>query len=297
MLICEGKTKRIVKADREGEVFLETKDDLTGGDAAKKETIRGISRHKTRQTRHVFELLKKHGIPTAYVGPENESTLRCLDCDMLPLELVMRRYAWGSYLKREPGLVSTAEKPHRFDSILTEFFHKHAVVGPPNVATCVQMEEGKARDRYLKNGAWADGVFTDPLIRIRDGHWFLHSAKLPVDEKKPLMETPALLNPQAVQSLISDIMIPVFETLEKAWAGITTSDGPVALVDIKIECGRSKKDGRLVVADVIDNDSWRIWPGANPRRQLDKQCFRDGDALSSVAEKYELVSRLTDRFL
>ena len=132
MLITEGKTKRIVKGEKPNEVIIETKDDLTGGDAAKRETISGISVHKTTQTVNVFKLLAKNGIETAFLRSASSNSFVCDACDMLPLELVMRRYAWGSYLKREPNLVSTVEKPYRFENIKTEFFHKHAVVVPPN---------------------------------------------------------------------------------------------------------------------------------------------------------------------
>ena len=131
MVITEGKTKRIIQTDNPHEVLVETKDDLTGGDAAKKETISGISVHKTTQTVNVFQLLQKNGIDTAFLRRESENSFVCSACDMLPLELVMRRYAWGSFLKREPDLVSTVEKPFRFENIKTEFFHKHAVVTPP----------------------------------------------------------------------------------------------------------------------------------------------------------------------
>lgn len=296
MIIGEGKTKRIHRTGKPGEILMETKDELTGGDAAKRERIEGIAAHKTRQAANVFALLNAKGIPTAFIRQEGATGLVCQECDMLPLELVMRRFAWGSCLKRHPEITSTETKPFRFDKVRTELYHKHAVVMPPHVPKPVQMEEGAARERYLKDGAWAAGVYTDPFLRVEGGLWTLHPAKEPVRPDKALLEIAPMMSPADLDHLVGKLMIPVFEALEQAWAGVLTSDGPVALADIKIEAGRRKSDGRLVVADVIDNDSWRIWPGADPRRQLDKQCFRDGHPLTEVAGKYEMVARLTDGF-
>jgi phosphoribosylaminoimidazole-succinocarboxamide synthase len=86
----------------------------------------------------------------------------------------------------------------------------------------------------------------------------------------------------------------VFETLERAWATLD-----VTLVDLKIEFGRDAR-GDLLVADVIDNDSWRIWPGGDKNRMLDKQVYRNlqnvtTQDLQGVADRYALVADLTGK--
>jgi len=86
----------------------------------------------------------------------------------------------------------------------------------------------------------------------------------------------------------------VFETLERAWATID-----VTLVDLKIEFGRDMQ-GNLLVADVIDNDSWRLWPAGDKTRMLDKQVYRNlkdvtPQHLQEVADRYALVADLTGK--
>ena len=68
------------------------------------------------------------------------------------------------------------------------------------------------------------------------------------------------------------------------------------LVDIKLESGFRTRDDVLVLSDVVDNDSWRIWPGGKPNKQLDKQSFREGENLSNISNKYKLVTELTNQF-
>ena len=72
---------------------------------------------------------------------------------------------------------------------------------------------------------------------------------------------------------MSELARIVYEILAHAWRRHDT-----LLVDLKIEFGRiasGEGKGQLVVADVIDNDAWRIWPQGREELMLDKQLYRN----------------------
>jgi phosphoribosylaminoimidazole carboxylase PurE protein len=86
---------------------------------------------------------------------------------------------------------------------------------------------------------------------------------------------------------MSRIATHAFLILEKAWQ----LEGG-RLVDFKVEFGTDAK-GTLLLADVIDNDSWRVVESGG---YIDKQVYRDGGSLDDVASKYRRVAEITSRF-
>jgi phosphoribosylaminoimidazole-succinocarboxamide synthase len=107
-----------------------------------------------------------------------------------------------------------------------------------------------------------------------------------------------LATPQEL-GLMSEIARITFEILAHAWRRRET-----LLVDLKIEFGRlvgGENRGTLVVADVIDNDSWRIWPQGREDLMLDKQMYRNlaevtPADLARVRDNYETVAELVGTF-
>jgi phosphoribosylcarboxyaminoimidazole (NCAIR) mutase len=76
--------------------------------------------------------------------------------------------------------------------------------------------------------------------------------------------------------------------LEGAWNNLG-----YRLIDYKIEFGITDA-GKLVIADVIDNDSWRL--RTDDWQELSKQVFREGHPLAEVEDKYARVAQLVAQF-
>ena len=101
-------------------VTLVSKDDITAGDGAKHDVIPEKGRLANRTTCNVFRLLKACGLPVAFEQQDSDTSFVAPKCSMLPYEVVIRREAHGSYLKRHPHL----SKGQLFPQLIVELFLK-----------------------------------------------------------------------------------------------------------------------------------------------------------------------------
>lgn len=265
--IDRGKTKRILSlVNNDVYVAIESLDDITAGDGAKHDQITGKAVSANTTTCNVFKLLQESFIPIAFQQKLNSTMFLASFCEMLPLEVVVRRVALGSYLKRNPHV----EKGHVFDDLVVELYLK------------------------TNNGKFKGMKFDcdDPFLQyVGDFFGIYHPAKKV--SKETLLSTiqTHLVVPNFIEikSQIEAIAKQTFEIIEGAWQKLGYT-----LADFKIEFGYDWY-GELLVADVIDNDSWRVIDSGG--KHLDKQVYREGCSLETVKGKYEEVAELTGRFL
>jgi len=247
--IARGKTKVLYEAPGSSDQLVVAQtDSISAGDGARRNEIPGKGRLAAQTTARVFRLLNLCGLPTHYLsGGEDDDNNEMLvrRCTMIPLEVVVRGVAAGSFAKRNPSL-------------------QRGTLLVPRIV-----------EHFLKDDANHDPLIAPDAI-VRQG----------------------VASPQELGAM-NELSRLVFEILSHAWR-----KRDVLLVDLKIEFGRlsaGPEKGQLVIADVIDNDSWRIWPQGREDLMLDKQMYRnlevvDDAALARVKSAYEEVADLVGTF-
>jgi phosphoribosylaminoimidazole carboxylase/phosphoribosylaminoimidazole-succinocarboxamide synthase len=268
-LVAEGKTKKIHRVAGSSDlVALVSKDDITAGDGAKHDVIPEKGRLANQTTCNVFRLLKACGLPVAFEEQDSATSFVAPECSMLPYEVVVRREAHGSYLKRNPHF----PKGQLFPRLIVELFLKTKDKnwkGKPLVCDDPLLLYAKDTSQVRLFNPAKPMHAQEPFLILSAAEVFAHEEEWKIF---PAMER---------------IASGAFLALEKAW-----QIEAATLVDLKVEFGFDSK-GRLLLADVIDNDSWRVIENGS---YIDKQVYRDGGALDDVAAKYRLVAEATSRF-
>ena len=107
-------------------VIVDYKDDATAFNGEKKGTIVGKGVVNNRMTNHVFKLIEKEGVPTHLVEELSDRETAVKKVDIVPLEVIVRNVAAGSFSKR----MGVEEGKELLCPIL-EFSYKNDDLGDP----------------------------------------------------------------------------------------------------------------------------------------------------------------------
>ena len=99
-MLYEGKAKKVFETDSPDLLIVEYKDDATAFDGKKKGTIANKGVVNNRMTNILMQLLEKEGIPTHYVKEISDRETVVKKVSIIPLEVIVRNIAAGSFSKR-----------------------------------------------------------------------------------------------------------------------------------------------------------------------------------------------------
>lgn len=131
-LLYEGKAKKVYALPCEDQVLVSYKDDATAFNGLKKGTIRQKGVINNAISNHLFQLLEKHDIPTHFIKAESERETIVKKVDIIPLEVIIRNIAAGSFSKRYGIAEGTGLKQPTI-----EFSYKNDMLGDPLINSSI----------------------------------------------------------------------------------------------------------------------------------------------------------------
>ena len=124
--LYEGKAKKVFKTDDPGLLIVSYKDDATAFNGQKKGTIAGKGVINNRMSNALMKLLEKAGIPTHFVEEIDERNTIVKKVEIVPLEVIIRNIAAGSFAKHYGVPEGTPLKAPTL-----EFSYKNDELGDP----------------------------------------------------------------------------------------------------------------------------------------------------------------------
>ena len=124
--LYEGKAKKVFKTDNPEILMVDYKDDATAFNGEKKGTIESKGVINNKVTNHFMQMLEKNGIPTHFVEEISDRETLVKKVTIVPLEVIIRNVAAGSFSKRYGVEEGT---PLKTPSL--EFSYKDDALGDP----------------------------------------------------------------------------------------------------------------------------------------------------------------------
>lgn len=169
--LYEGKAKRVFLTEDPEVVIVSYKDDATAFNGEKKGTISGKGVVNNRMTNHVFKMMEKEGIPTHLVEELNDRETAVKKVEIVPLEVIVRNVAAGSFSKR----MGVEEGIELLCPIL-EFSYKNDELGDPFINDDYALALGLAEQEEIdtirtyakKVNEFLKGYFLDAGMKLID---------------------------------------------------------------------------------------------------------------------------------
>lgn len=124
--LYEGKAKKVFNTDQADVLIVDYKDDATAFNGEKKGTIVGKGAINNRMTNYIFQKLEEVGVPTHYIKELSDRETEVKKVSIVPLEVIIRNVAAGSFSKR---LGVPEGTPFKEPTI--EFSYKNDDLGDP----------------------------------------------------------------------------------------------------------------------------------------------------------------------
>lgn len=124
--LYEGKAKKVFATNDADYVIVDYKDDATAFNGVKKGTIAGKGAINNKMTNYMLGLLEKEGVPTHLVEEISDRETIVKKVEIVPLEVIVRNVAAGSFSKKLGIAEGTVLKTPTL-----EFSYKNDELGDP----------------------------------------------------------------------------------------------------------------------------------------------------------------------
>ena len=143
--LYEGKAKRVYETEDPNLLIVSYKDDATAFNGLKKGTIAGKGVINNQMSNRLMIRLAEVGIPNHFVEELNERDTLVRRVQIVPLEVIVRNIAAGSFSKRygvDEGVV--------FDEPTVEYSYKNDALGDPLLNTSHALALGAATEEEIE---------------------------------------------------------------------------------------------------------------------------------------------------
>ena len=143
--LYEGKAKRVYETEDPNLLIVSYKDDATAFNGLKKGTIAGKGAINNQMSNRLMMRLAEAGVPNHFVEELSERDTLVRRVQIVPLEVIVRNIAAGSFSKRygvDEGVV--------FDEPTVEYSYKNDALGDPLLNTSHALALGLATAQEIE---------------------------------------------------------------------------------------------------------------------------------------------------